>query len=55
LFAETLVPRRDLELIHKRPGVAEAFEQKDQISIVVTAMGDIEDEHDLLRASKNTP
>ena len=48
-FAETLVPSSDLKNIRERPGVREAFEQKDEIGIVVTAMGDIEDEHDLLR------
>jgi DNA-binding transcriptional regulator LsrR (DeoR family) len=48
LFAETLVSVREFEDIKGRIGVREAFEAKDDIDIVVTALGDAEDEHDLL-------
>ena len=48
LFAETLVPAQDFKDIKRRPGVSEAFDARDEIDVVVTAMGDIDDEHDLL-------
>jgi DNA-binding transcriptional regulator LsrR (DeoR family) len=48
LFAETVVPSGEFEKIKKRPGVAEAFELRDKVSIIVTSMGDFQDEHDLL-------
>lgn len=51
LYAETLVPARDFERIKNRPGVRDAFRAKDnnEIDIVVTALGDINDKDDLLR------
>lgn len=49
LFAENLVRSRDFPDVQARTGVYEAFEKKGDIDIVVTAMGDIEDAHDLLR------
>lgn len=48
LFAETLVPQDEFAKIRTRPGVKEAFEERDEIDIIVTSMGDIDDEHDLL-------
>jgi len=48
LFAETLVPQKDFEEIKKRPGVKEAFAARDSIDVVVTSMGDANDEDDLL-------
>lgn len=49
LFAETLVPARIFKDIRKRPGVREAFGEKEEIDIVVTSMGDLEDPDDLFR------
>ena len=49
LFAETLVPARNFLEIQDRPGVREAFGEKEEIDIVVTSMGDLEDRDDLLR------
>ncbi len=48
LFAETVVPNDQFETIKQRPGVAEAFASRGEVSIVVTSMGDFHDEHDLL-------
>lgn len=48
LFAETVVRADHVDEIKRRPGVTEAFELRDAIDIVVTAMGDPRDEHDLL-------
>ena len=48
LFAETLVPARELERIRDRIGVRDAFAAKPEIDLVVTAMGDFDDPHDLL-------
>ena len=48
MFAETVVPCKDFPLIKQRPGVAEAFESRDEVSIVVTSMGDFFDNDDLL-------
>lgn len=48
MFAETLVRTEEIPEIIKRPGLKEAFALRDQIDIVVTAMGDPRDEHDLL-------
>jgi len=48
LFAETVLPSGEFEQIKQRPGVAEAFESRDQVSIVVTSMGDFHDDDDLL-------
>lgn len=49
LFAETLVSARDFPKIQQRAGVKEAFAARSRIHIVVTSMGDMNDEHDLLR------
>ena len=49
LFAETLVSARDFPKIQKRAGVKEAFDARSRIHMVVTSMGDMNDEHDLLR------
>jgi hypothetical protein len=48
LFAETLVPVNDFPQITTRVGVREAFKAKPDIRLVVTALGDTDDEHDLL-------
>jgi DNA-binding transcriptional regulator LsrR (DeoR family) len=48
LFAETLVPAKMLDTIKNRPGVQEAFAARGQIDVIVTSMGDMDDEHDLL-------
>lgn len=48
LFAETMVPQEEFEDIQTRTGVKEAFDSKKDIDLVVTAMGDFHDEHDLL-------
>lgn len=48
LFAETLMTVKEFEDMKQRPGLQEAFDAKDQINIVVTAMGDPRDPHDLL-------
>ena len=49
LFAETLVPARDFPDLPGHIGVKEAFGAKDDIDVIVTAMGDFDDPHDLLR------
>ncbi|MBN2329692.1 MAG: hypothetical protein JXR73_21300 [Candidatus Omnitrophica bacterium] len=49
LFAETLVPTQEYDEIINRPIVSEAFKQRDAVDIVVTGMGDMNDQHDLLR------
>jgi DNA-binding transcriptional regulator LsrR (DeoR family) len=49
LFAGTLIHSRDSADIKLRAGVKEAFAIKPDIRLVVTSMGDIEDEHDLFR------
>jgi DNA-binding transcriptional regulator LsrR (DeoR family) len=48
LFAETLVPQEDFDEIKQRPGVKEAFAEQKGINLVVTSMGDVVDDHDLL-------
>ena len=48
LFAETVVPSDDFEKIKRRPGVAEAFQSRGEVSIVITSMGDFYDKDDLL-------
>ena len=48
LFAETVIPANEFERIKLRTGVKEAFESRDEVSVVVTSMGDFFDEHDLL-------
>lgn len=51
LFAESTIKVKDFTLeFQQRPGLAEAFESRDEIDIVVSAMGVFEDTHDLLRA-----
>jgi len=49
LFAETLVRSQLIQEIQARPGCREAFEAAKDIHLVVTSMGDMEDEHALLR------
>lgn len=48
LFAETLVRAGDFAAVASHTGVKEAFAAKDDIDVIVTAMGDFEDPHDLL-------
>ncbi|MGD0519196.1 MAG: hypothetical protein ABSA26_16795, partial [Thermoguttaceae bacterium] len=48
LFAETVVRCRDFEKIKTCYGVTEAFEAKKEIDLIITSMGDFNDEHDLL-------
>jgi DNA-binding transcriptional regulator LsrR (DeoR family) len=52
LFAENLVTAEHFaklrQNLRNHPGVYEAFEARDEIDIVITAMGDFEDEDDLL-------
>lgn len=48
LFAETLVPAGKFKALRSHTGVKEAFAAKDDIDLVVTAMGDFNDPHDLL-------
>jgi hypothetical protein len=52
LFAETLVACSDFKKIQGRPGISEAFREKndDNIDVVVTSMGDLADREDLLGA-----
>jgi DNA-binding transcriptional regulator LsrR (DeoR family) len=49
LFAEPMVPANEFDKIKERPLVKDAFDLRDAVDIVVTGMGDINDEHDLLR------
>jgi DNA-binding transcriptional regulator LsrR (DeoR family) len=50
MFAGTLIAASEFtDEFKKRSGICEAFDVKDQIDIVVNSMGDIDDEHDLLR------
>ena len=49
LFAENLIPAGEFGLMKGRPGVSVAFEEKHKVQIVVTAMGAMDDEHDILR------
>jgi hypothetical protein len=49
LFAETLVRSRHIKEIRTRPGCREAFGAAKDIHLVVTSMGDMEDDHALLR------
>ena len=48
LFAETLVRVGAFKALASHTGVKEAFAAKDDIDLVVTAMGDFHDPHDLL-------
>ncbi|MDF0665019.1 MAG: hypothetical protein P0119_02980 [Nitrospira sp.] len=48
LFAEPIVPTHAFDNLKKRPGVAEAFAAKSSVNVVITSMGDVTDEHDLL-------
>jgi len=50
LFAETIVPTENYKEIIERPWVKDAFDVRDDISIIVTSMGDIQDKHDLFTA-----
>lgn len=49
LFAEPVVPCKEYDMVKGRPGFAKAFAERDRIDIVVTSLGDAEDEHDLFR------
>lgn len=49
LFTEPVVSCAEYEMIKQRPGFAKAFAKRDKIDIVVTSLGDAEDEHDLFR------
>lgn len=49
LFAGTLVRCEDYAAITARPGCREAFAAAQDIHLVVTSMGDMQDEHALLR------
>jgi hypothetical protein len=48
LFAETLVRLKGFREIQQRAGVKEAFAARESIDLVVTSMGDVYDEDDLL-------
>jgi hypothetical protein len=48
LFAETLVRAKDFPRMKQQIGVKEAFQAKSDIRIIVTALGDATDPHDLL-------
>lgn len=48
LFAEPIVAANTFKRLATRPVVREAFEAKSKIDVVITSMGDAEDEHDLL-------
>ena len=48
LFAETLVPAGEFKRLHSHTGIKDAFAAKKDIDLVVTAMGDFDDPHDLL-------
>ena len=48
LFAETLVPAGEFEDLRGHTGIKDAFNAKEDIDLVVTAMGDFDDPHDLL-------
>ena len=49
LFADVLVQSRNFSKVKKSPGAGRTFDERDEISLVVTSMGDANDEHDLLR------
>jgi DNA-binding transcriptional regulator LsrR (DeoR family) len=49
LFTEPAVPCSEYDMITTRPGFAKAFAKRDKIDIVVTSLGDAEDDHDLFR------
>ena len=49
LFTEPVVSCAEYDMIKQRPGFAKAFAQRDKIDIVVTSLGDAEDQHDLFR------
>lgn len=48
LFAEPIIAANTFKRLATRPGVREAFEAKPKIDVVITSMGNAEDEHDLL-------
>jgi DNA-binding transcriptional regulator LsrR (DeoR family) len=50
MWAETLVEARDLKRVRASTGVKEAFAAKGNIQLIVTGLGDSEDEHDMLRS-----
>ena len=49
LFADVLVRSKNFSKAKESPGARRMFEERDEISLVVTSMGDANDEHDLLR------
>ena len=49
MFSEPFVPWNQYDLVKKSPGVREAFEDRDQIDIVVTSLSDERDEHGFFR------
>lgn len=49
LFADVLVKARDFSKVKKSSGAGRTFDERGEISLVVTSMGDANDEHDLLR------
>jgi len=49
LFADVLVKAKNLAKVKKSSGAGRTFDERDEISLVVTSMGDANDEHDLLR------
>jgi hypothetical protein len=48
LFAETLVPLKAFPQLKQQTGVKEAFAARETIDVVVTSMGDVQDDDDLL-------
>ena len=49
LFADVLVQSQHFSKVKDSPGARRTFDERDEISLVVTSMGDANDEHDLLR------
>ena len=49
LFAENLVPHRRIKDVLKSAGVKDAYAERDRIHMIITSMGDMCDQDDLLR------
>ncbi len=49
LFADVLIRTRDFSKVRKSPGARKMFDERGEISLIVTSMGDASDKHDLLR------
>jgi len=49
MFSEPFVPWEQYDSVKKSPGVREAFEDRDQIDIVVSSLSDKDDPHGLFR------